>query len=453
MNPAHTDETIVAIATAPGRGALAIVRMSGPRTLDIGRRHIKPWPDAPRRATLSRVYDASNELLDEAITVVYEAPNSFTGEDALEITTHGGIVAPAIIVAALVGSGARPADPGEFTRRAVLNGKMDLLQAEAVADLTDARTRPAQRSALAQLDGGLSRRIARLRSDILGLEALAAYDIDFPEEDDGPVPASRIVESSDRVIQDIEQLLATATVGELVREGAVVVIAGAPNVGKSSLYTAILGRRRAIVADVPGTTRDALEAITEANGWPVRLIDTAGLRDTSEVVERLGIEVSREYVERADVVIVCGDSAEGVDRAQEAIATLTAAPRIPVRTKADLIPRKGRASNGSGAFFVSAESGEGLAELVGAVGDALSASNGALSFDAPVVTRERHRFALQHARDELRAFRDAFSANAVPAAVAAVHLREATRHLEELIGAIDVEDILDRVFRTFCVGK
>jgi tRNA modification GTPase len=448
-----TDDTIVAMATAPGRAALAIVRMSGPRSLEIGRLHVRPWPDKPRQATLSRVYDANGELLDEVIAVVYESPQSFTGEDALEVTTHGGSIAPAIIVAAFAGSGARPAEPGEFTRRAVLNGKMDLLQAEAVGDLTDAHTRPAQRTALAQLDGGLSRRIAQLRSDILGLEALAAYDIDFPEEDDGPIPSSRIVESSDRVLQDIDQLLATAAVGELVREGAVVVIAGAPNVGKSSLFNAILGRRRAIVADAPGTTRDALEAVIEANGWPVRLIDTAGLRDASESVERLGIEVSREYLERADVVVVCGDSADSVNRAQEVVASLTPAPRIPVRTKSDLIPKAEHRTNGSPALFVSAESGEGITGVVSAVGAAISASNGSLSFDAPLVTRERHRFALQQARDELRAFRDAFSEKAVPASVAAVHLREATRHLEELIGVIDVEDILDRVFRTFCVGK
>lgn len=453
MSSTRSEDTIVAMATAPGRGALAIVRMSGPDTFDIGRKHLRPWPHEPRQATLSRVYDATSELLDEVIAVVYEAPNSFTGEDALEVTSHGGSIAPASIIAALVGSGARPAEPGEFTRRAVLNGKMDLLQAEAVGDLTEARSRPAQRTALAQLDGGLSRRIARLRSDILGLEALAAYDIDFPEEDDGPIPPRKIVDSTGRVIQDIEQLLATATMGELVREGAVVVIAGEPNVGKSSLFNAILGRRRAIVAEVPGTTRDALEAVTEAGGWPVRLIDTAGLRDTAELVERLGIEVSREYLERADVVVVCGESADSVNRAQQAVASLTSAPRIPVRTKSDLIPKTERTSNGSAALFVSAESGEGLSELLVAVGATLSAANGRLSFDAPVVTRERHRFALQQARDELQAFRDAFSANAVPAAVAAVHLREATRHLEELIGAIDIEDILDRVFKTFCVGK
>jgi tRNA modification GTPase len=446
-------DTIVAIATAPGRSALAIVRMSGPDAIEIGKTHVRPWPRAARQATLSRAYDAADELLDEVVAVFYEAPNSFTGEDSVEITSHGGSIAPAIIVAAFVAAGARPAEPGEFTRRALLNGKMDLLQAEAVGDLTDARNRPAQRTALTQLDGGLSRRIAKLREDILGLEALAAYDIDFPEEDDGPIPPSRIVAAAAAVIGDIERLLATAPAGELVREGAVVVIAGAPNVGKSSLFNAILGRRRAIVTDIPGTTRDALEAMTEAAGWPIRLIDTAGLRDTFEVVERLGIEVSREYLAKADVVVVCGESSDSLERAAEIIASLTSVPTIAVRTKADLVPATKRSQNGSTPLFVSAENGEGVTMLVQAIGDALSATNGALSLDAPVITRERHRFALQRAGDELRAFRDAFSAKSVPAAVAAVHLREATRHLEELIGAIDVEDILDRVFAAFCVGK
>lgn len=452
MTAAPSHDTIVAIATPPGRGALAIVRMSGAHALQIGRTHVRPWPEEPRRATLARVYDAAGEMLDEVVAVFYSAPHSFTGEDSLEITTHGGHIAPALIVAALVAAGARPAEPGEFTRRAVLSGKLDLLQAEAIGDLADARTRPAQRTALSQLDGGLSRRILSLREAVLGLEALAAYDIDFPEEDDGPVPANRIVSSAARVIDDIDRLLATARVGEVVREGAVAVIAGPPNVGKSSLFNAILGRRRAIVADVPGTTRDALEAMTEADGWPVRLIDTAGLRETTEVVERLGIEVSREYLERADVVIVCGESKEALDHAQETIARLTAAPRIAVRTKADLIPGATRREHAT-AMLVSAETGEGVADLVSALGQTLSESKGALSFDAPLITRERHRFALQQARQELCAFRDAFSAQTVPAAVAAVHLREASRHLEELIGTIDVEAILDRVFRTFCVGK
>lgn len=453
MSRDNAGDTIVAVATAPGRGALAIVRMSGSRALEIGERLVRPWPEDARRATLSRAFDTSGEPLDEGVVVFYRAPASFTGEDAVEITCHGGPIAPATIAAAFASAGARPAEPGEFTRRAVLNGKLDLLQAEAVGDLVDAVTRPAQRIALAQLDGGLSRRIAGLRERILELEALSAYDIDFPEEDDGPVPTSRILSATSAVIAQIDDLLATAPVGEVVREGAVVVIAGAPNVGKSSLFNALLGRRRAIVTEVPGTTRDALEAVTEAGGWPIRLIDTAGLRETTELVERLGIEVSREYLEKADVVLVCGESERTLREASTVVASLARAPVVEVRTKSDLLPASDRSPRQNGQVFVSAETGDGLSAVTEAIAGALEATVGTLALDAPLVTRERHRFALALARDELQQFHGAFEGRAVPAVVAAVHLREATRELEELIGSIDVEDVLDRVFSAFCVGK
>jgi tRNA modification GTPase len=427
--------------------------MSGPRALEIARAASSAWPGEPRHATLARIHGADGELLDEGVLVFYRAPASFTGEDAAEITCHGGPVVASTILAALVSRGARPALPGEFTRRAVLNGRMDLIQAEAVGDLVDARSRAAQRVALAQLDGSLSRRITQLRDDILGLEALAAYDIDFPEEDDGPIPATRILDAAQRSMAGIDALLATAPAGEVVREGAVVVIAGAPNTGKSSLFNALLGRRRAIVTDIPGTTRDALEAVTEADGWPIRLIDTAGLRETVEVVEQLGIEVSREYLEHADVVLACGDSEQTLGDAMHVIATHARAPTIAVRTKADLLPPRAQAKLPAAQIAVSAETGEGLGELVTCIATALRDSKGTLQLDAPLVTRERQRFALASARAELAEFHVAFSERRVPAIVSAVHLREATRHLEELIGVVDVEDVLERVFATFCVGK
>lgn len=412
---------------------------------------VRPWPSEPRTATLSTVHDVNGGALDQVIVVTYRAPASFTGDDAVEITCHGGPVASATIMAALVARGARPAAPGEFTRRAVLNGKLDLLQAEAVGDLVDAGSRSAMRVALSQLDGGLSRRIGELRDAILGLEALSAYDIDFPEEDDGPVSPARIAERSTVILHDIEGLLRTAPVGEVVRAGATVVIAGAANVGKSSLFNALLGRRRAIVTDIPGTTRDALEAVTEADGWPVRLVDTAGLRDAREPVERLGIEVSREYLARADLVLVCGDSDEELRRALDAMASLSPAAKIPVRTKSDLMPKGARRS--SDVVYVSAASGEGTKELATAIATRLRESKGSLVVDAPLVTRERHRVALEHARNELTAFAEAWKNRTLPAVVAAVHLRDATRHLEELIGVVDVDDVLDRVFSSFCVGK
>ncbi|HXD48163.1 MAG TPA: tRNA uridine-5-carboxymethylaminomethyl(34) synthesis GTPase MnmE [Gemmatimonadaceae bacterium] len=456
-SPLHPTGTIVAQATAAGRGALAIVRLSGPDAHRIARAAAEPFPAAPRTAVVCRIRDASGAALDEAVVVRYDAPASFTGEDAVEITTHGGLVVPTTVVAALIARGARLAEPGEFTRRAVLNGKLDILQAEATGDLIESSSRAAQRTALRQLDGGLSRRVLALRDAAIRLEALIAYDIDFPEEDDGPVPAARILGAADELIRDLEMLEGTARAGELVRDGALVVLAGAPNVGKSSLFNALVGQNRAIVTDIPGTTRDAIEAVIDTPTLPIRLVDTAGLRETQDPVERLGVEVSTSYLNRASVVLVCGDDAASLGQGMAATEGRTMAPRIEVRTKADLAVG-GQAKNSAwggdhAAIRVSAETGEGLDELVSAIVSAASGGLNAFEADAPLLTRERHRYAVGRALAEVRAFRERWGAGDLPAPVAGVHLREATAALEDLIGAIDVEDVLDELFRRFCVGK
>jgi tRNA modification GTPase len=440
----HSDDTIAAIATPIGRGALALVRVSGPKAWEIAGAVLAPWPLAVRHATLVTARDpASGVILDQPIATAYEAPHSFTGERVVEITTHGGAVVPASILAALVTAGARPALPGEFTRRAVLNGKLDLAQAEAIGDLIDARSASAQRAALSQLDGGLSRRIAQLRSALLETEALIAYDIDFPEEDDGPISSERVAGSAAAAATLLDALLATAPVGELVREGALVVIAGPPNAGKSSLFNALLGRARALVTEIPGTTRDAIEALVEPAGaaFPLRLVDTAGLREAGDVVERLGIEVSERYLRDAHAVLACGETPAALGDAVARIRVLTAAPVVGVRTKADLHDSIG----------VSAETGQGLRELLDAVYAAVGAAPA--DPDAPIVTHARHLASLAAAADELRAFRDAWTGKDVPAVIAAVHLRSAVHALEDVIGAVSADDVLDRVFADFCVGK
>ena len=258
----HLEDTIVAVATPSGRGALALVRLSGPDAFAIAGKHLRPSPLQPRVTQLCGVHDG-NELLDQALVTLFPGPNSFTGDDTVEFSTHGGYLVPSSVVAALISSGARQALPGEFTRRAVLNGKLDILQAEAIGDLIDARSQTMRRTALGQLDGGLSRRLLQLRSSLIDLEALIVYDIDFPEEDDGPVSRERVDKAATDIALSLEALLATAPTGELIREGAIVVIAGPPNAGKSSLFNALLGRSRAIVTEMPGTTRDALEAVIE----------------------------------------------------------------------------------------------------------------------------------------------------------------------------------------------
>jgi len=293
---------------------------------------------------------------------------------------------------------------------------------------------------------------------VVHVEALLAYDIDFPEEDDGPIGREAIAQAARETEGAIERLLSTAPLGEVAREGAVVVVAGPPNAGKSSLFNALLGEGRAIVTEVPGTTRDAIEARVESGPWPLRLVDTAGIRETEDVVERLGIEVSERWLREAHVVLVCGESEEELRSSIARLETLGPAPRIAVRTKLDLA---GPAESGAvmplegaeATVGVSATRREGLGALMQAVHRALERSMGDANPDFPIVTRARHREALAKARDEMREFVALWNAGGMPATVAAVHVRESAAALDELIGTVDVEDVLDRVFRTFCVGK
>lgn len=460
-SPLDPADTIVAVATPPGRGALAVVRLSGRNAHAIAHAALDRWPSVPRSIIVAHVRAGDvGELLDQSVVIRYDAPASFTGEDSVELITHGGAVVPTTIVAALVARGARLATPGEFTRRAVLHGKLDILQAEATGDLVDADSRAAQSVALRQLDGGLSRRLLALREQLIGLEAMIAYDIDFPEEDEGPIPPSRIAAAADAVIAALEHLHQTAHVGELVREGALVVLAGAPNVGKSSLFNALLGQARAIVTDIPGTTRDAIEAVIDTPLVPLRLVDTAGMREATETVERIGVEVSAAYVARAAVVLACADTDRSMVEIGAALVGGTSAPVIAVRTKSDLhapSPRsleEARTATGARAVVaVSAETGEGLADLLDAVARSITRGDSGFAIDAPVLTRERHKFAVARALEEVRLFRADWSDGHIPATIAGVHLREAVTTLEDLVGAVDVEDVLDELFRRFCVGK
>ena len=442
--------TVAAIATAPGRGAVALLRVSGPAAFDVARRVASPWPEEARRATLCALRDPRDgRLLDRALVTVFPGPASYTGEDVVELATHGGSVVPASVLAALVAAGAGPAAPGEFTRRAVLHGRMDLVQAEAVGDLVDARSGAMQAAALAQLDGGLSRRVAALRDALLDVEALLAYEIDFPEEDEGPLARGRVADAAERARDGIAALLATAPAAAAVRDGAAVVVAGAPNAGKSSLFNALLGERRAIVTEIAGTTRDAIEAVVDARPWPLRLVDTAGLRATSDVVERLGIEVSEHWLARAAVVLACGETPDDVARTTRRVQELTTAPVLEVWTKRD----EAEPGAAHDLLEVSAETGRGLRELLDAVQAVLASGLAPPPTDVPLVTRARHERALGEARAEVELFLEAWAEGALPAPVAAVHVRAAVGALDDLIGAVDVEEILGRVFATFCVGK
>lgn len=447
-------DTIIALGTPAGRGAIAVVRLSGDRAIEIAARHISPWPITPREVQLCTLR-GTDGVLDQALVALYVEPESFTGEDVVEIFSHGGYVVPASIIAAMIGSGARQALPGEFTRRAVLNGKLDIVQAEAIGDLIDARSGAMQRAALYQLEGGLSARIASVREDVLRLESLIAYDIDFPEEDDGPISAERISDAANSLFNVLDRLVSTIPLGKIIQEGAVVVIAGEPNVGKSSLFNAVLGEQRAIVTEISGTTRDAIEAVIDTGKWPIRLIDTAGLRVSDDTVEKLGIEVSERHITGAQVVLACGDTDESLMKTRAVVSSLSSASVIEVLTKKDL--RDGttlvRASTSSNAISVSATTGEGLEMLHREIDKVLDRDYGEIVIDTPLLVRARHIHAISRAKEEIESFTAAWKEGGLPAPVAAVHLRSAAVALEDIIGAVSTEDVLERVFSSFCVGK
>jgi len=449
-------DVIAALSTPPGRSGIAVVRLSGQGAIALADQVVRGQDGQrlpltslkPRRATLARLIAPDGTFIDQAVVTVYRGPESYTGEDLVELSCHGGLMVPSQILSALHAAGARSAGPGEFTCRAVLNGKLDLLQAEAIGDLIDANAPAQARAALYQLDGGLSRRLHELREHLLDLLALLSYDIDFPEEDDGPVPAGRIRERLAGALEQVERLLATAPAGERLRAGALVVLAGRPNAGKSSLFNALLGTERALVTEIPGTTRDAIEANTDVRGWPVRLADTAGLRDSDERLERMGIEVSRRYVDAADLLLLCVESGRPLGPEERGIFEKRAC--LLVRTKTDLVPIPERESEEG--LPVSAVSGEGLAHLRASIAGRLFEAGTNLADLTPMLSRERHRVALGRAESALRSAGPELDPDGDPV-LAAHHVRGAVDALDELIGIVHPEEVLGRVFERFCVGK
>jgi tRNA modification GTPase len=439
-------DPICALATLPGRSALAVVRLSGRGAIEIVRRVLR-WPsDRPvesRTATLATIYEADGSPVDRGLVTFFPAPASYTGDDLVEISCHGGLLIPAQVLSALQAAGARIALPGEFTRRAVQNGKLDLVQAEAVIDLIDAKSRAQGRGALRQLEGGLSQRLGLLRAELVELLALLSYDIDFPDEDSGPVAAETLRTGLERVRSRVGALIATAPLGERLREGALVVLAGRPNAGKSSLFNALLGSDRALVTEIPGTTRDTIEASVDVDGWPLRLADTAGLRESDDRIERLGIEVSRRYLDASDLVLLCVEAGREL-RAEEQ-SVLDRYPTVLVRTKADLAPSPGD-------LAVSVVTGSGLDRLRTTLVERLFGELETYADLEPMLTRDRHRLALERA---VAALDDAAPEllDGGESVLAAHHLRRAVAALDELIGGVDIEEILGKVFERFCVGK
>ena len=438
-----TSDTIVAIATAPGRAGIGVVRISGPDSSRIaGDLTGRSTPFEPRHATFARF--ATD---DHVVVVVFPAPHSYTGESVVEISAHGSPVVLAAIVRAAVNAGARLAEPGEFTLRAFLNQKIDLIQAEAVADLIEAVTPLQARAAFDQLEGTLTSAIGEIEAELFAVIAKLEASLDFPDEGYHFVAPREARTSLAGVIARIDALLAQAARGRLVREGAQVAIVGAPNVGKSSLFNLLLNTNRAIVTAIPGTTRDLLTERADIGGLSLSLIDTAGVRDTVDVVEREGVSRARDALRVADLLIVVVDRSQPLSADDRHVLEATANQRrIVVRNKSDL-PDSAASSAG---IDVSAKTGEGVEQLIETIGATLNASEPLR--DRPQITNMRHVLLLERARASIDRAVMALESE-VPEEFPLVDLQEAAQALQEITGQRTSEDLLRHIFERFCIGK
>jgi tRNA modification GTPase len=432
-------DTIAAIATPAGRGGIGVIRLSGPAVPEIARKLLGRLPE-PRRATLAAFRDRKGEPQDQGIALYFAAPHSYTGEPVLELHGHGGPIVLQSVLRACLDAGARLAEPGEFTRRAFLEGRLDLAQAEAVADLIDASSREAARSALRSLGGEFSAAVGDLNSKLIELRALTEAMLDFPEEEVDAVQREDAAARLAAARRQLDEVLARSRQGSLLRSGIHVVMAGRPNVGKSSLLNRLAGEERAIVTPVAGTTRDALREPIQIEGVPLVLVDTAGLRAATDVVEQLGIERTRQELQRADLVLVVREAGD----ADAPPANLPDdVPRIDVYNKADLAPQF-RAPKG--ALAVSAKTGFGLEALRKAI---LAAAGWQATGESVFLARERHLRALEKARVHLeRAGRE------LPRwELFAEELRLAQVALAVITGEFAADDLLGEIFSRFCIGK
>ena len=451
--------TIVALATPGGLGAISVVRLSGPDAFKVAGRltGLSPSHAPPRTLRRCSVRDAPGEILDTALAVFFPGPGSFTGEDVVEIHLHGNPVVVETVVRAACAAGAVPAEPGEFSRRAFHRGKMDLTQAEGLCDLIAARTAAATRSALRQMRGGLREEIVPLRERLLSLLTLQEAAIDFAEEDDAPAITSRqLQERVLEITRKLEELLRSYETGHRYRDGATVAIAGVANVGKSRLLNRLAGEERAIVTETPGTTRDYLHAEVPIGGVPVTLIDTAGLRETADPVEREGVRRSREIVASADLVLfVLDGSRAALAEDRSAYEEVAGRPHLLLLNKSDLPAAEegsGFAGAGSrGAVRLSAKTGEGIGDLVAAVAREVAPAEGAIRTQAPL-TRARQRLAVEEALAALSRASVA-AAEGLPLEFPAADVREAADALAELLGEVAPEEVLDAIFSEFCIGK
>lgn len=456
-------ETIAAISTPRGEGGIGIVRISGPDAIRIAGKVLVP----PAGKTVGEFESHSlhlcrvklpsdNKIIDEVMVSVMRAPKSFTREDVVEINCHGGTVALTATLNAVLSQGARLAQPGEFTKRAFLNGRIDLAQAEAVIDVIRARTDRSLSAALDNLEGSLSREIRGIRGDLSGILARIEVNIDFPGEDpEAEVTPEELEDMLSGIEDSIERLLAGSGRGKVLREGIRLVIAGRPNVGKSSLLNALLREKRAIVTDIPGTTRDVIEETLNLGGIPIRVMDTAGIRRAGDKIEALGVEMSEKLLDQADIVLLVTDASAGLLEEDLAVNKKAGDKKcLVVVNKLDLVGSvelsQWEKSTGRRCVAVSAKTGLGLESLEEKVVELIE--TGIAPAEGPLVTRLRHEQALKKALEHVREAREA-CVQGIPEDIMAIDVREAWTSLGEITGETVSEEILDRIFADFCIGK
>ena len=442
-------DTIAAIATAPGRGGIGVVRISGPNLSNLVAR-LGGKAQQARFAQFARFRDGSGGLIDEGLLLYFPAPHSFTGEDVIELQGHGGPVVMQLLLARCVELGARLAEPGEFTRRAFLNGKLDLAQAESVADLIEASTAAAARSAVRSLTGSFSKEVHGLRDRLVDLRMLVEATLDFPDEDVDFLVEARAFERVEAIAGELSAILDRARQGSLLRSGLHVVLVGRPNVGKSSLLNSLAGIDRAIVTDIAGTTRDALRETIQIEGIPLHITDTAGLRETSDEVEKIGIARTWQEIERADVIVRLVDVRAGLTDADAEIdARLPAGvERITVFNKVDLLERQPERveADGGVSLYLSAKAGQGV-DLLRA--ELLRVAGWHRHGEDLILARERHLIALREALARVQAA----LLNRHALELMAEELRLAQDAVNEITGEFTPDDLLGVIFSRFCIGK
>ena len=442
-------DVIAAIATAPGRAAIGVVRVSGPNLEALAQSLLGKVP-APRHAALCDFLDENRETIDHGIALYFPAPHSYTGEEVLELQGHGGPAVMQLLLRRCLALGARLAEPGEFTKRAFLNDMLDLAQAESVADLIDASTGEAARSAMRSLQGAFSTEVNALTKSLIELRTLVEATLDFPEEDLDFLEQVNAVGKLRAIQAQLEKVLLAARQGSILREGISVVLAGRPNVGKSSLLNRLAGENVAIVTSVPGTTRDAIRQAIEIEGVPLHVIDTAGLRETKDEVEKMGIARTWAAIEKADAVLLVIDSSQSESQEDRKILQRLPSrlPRICVYNKIDLLPAQPKleALDGEIRVYLSAKTGAGLdllrAQLLRVVGWQPSG-------EGAFMARERHLSALREAGQHLSGALE----NKAQIELFAEELKLAQQALSRITGEFTTDDLLGEIFSRFCIGK